>query len=161
MKIKKNVKIIFVAFLAVLSLIGVFAGCKSQKLPNEQLIIRDSTIFKEVEIKVPKPGNSASAEFPLDSLIQLLKEGKTGEPNKKENLSADGKMNLQYWIDELGKVQIRCKTQDEILTVLAQEITRIRNEKQTVIQEVEKTPFWNYILFGVLGAALIISLFKR
>ncbi|WP_293913106.1 MULTISPECIES: hypothetical protein [unclassified Sphingobacterium] len=161
MKIKKNVKIIFVAFLAVLSLIGIFAGCKSQKLPNEQLIIRDSTIVKEVEIKVPKPGNSAGAEFPLDSLIQLLKEGKTGEPYKKENLSADGKMNLQYWIDELGKVQIRCKTQDEILTVLAQEITRIRNEKKTVIREVEKTPFWNYILFGVLGAALIISLFKR
>src|SRR5690606_26152898 len=148
-------KLCFIIMCLVLAIDLV--GCKSAKPIVNQHIIKDSTIINYVPVEVPVPGQMATGEVNLDSLLNLLKQNKPIEINKNIP-SSDGKMNLKYWIDELGKLQIRCETQDYVLNVLAQEITRIRNEQktETVIHTEHQTPFWNYLLMVLLGAALII-----
>lgn len=140
----------------------VMVGCKSTKPIVNTYTIKDSTIVKYKNVDVPVPGQKTEAAVNLDSLLQLLKENKPVVVNGQVP-SGDGKMLLQYWTDAFGKLQIRCQTQDQVLNVLAAEITRLREEKkiETVIHTEYKTPVWNYILAVLLLAALILSLFKR
>lgn len=143
-------------------LASVMVGCKSTKPVVNSYTVKDSTVVNYRTVEVPVPGQQTSAAVNLDSLMNLLKENKPVIINGQVP-SGDGKMLLQYWTDAFGKLQIRCQTQDQVLNVLAAEITRLREEQkiETVIHTEYRTPVWNYILVVLLAAALIISLFKR
>lgn len=158
-----NLKYWFIGLVGLLFFGLVFFGCKSTKpVTNTQTTIKDSTIINYRNVDVPVPGQKTGAAVNLDSLMQLLKENKSPVINNVVP-STDGKMLLKYWTDEFGKLQIRCETQDYVLNVLAQEITKIRNEQKTVtvVQEVSKTPWYNWVIMILLLAALIKSQFKR
>lgn len=145
-----------------LMLLGL-VGCKSTKPINQvHTTIKDSTIINYKNIEVPVPGQKTDASVNIDSLMAMVRAGQ--KPNiNQQVVSPDGKMNLKYWTDELGKLQIRCETQDYVLNVLAAEIERIRSENktETVIHTEFKTPWYNWVIFILLLAALILSLFKR
>lgn len=65
-----------------------------------------------------------------------------------------GRVQLKYWYDSFGKLQMECGTKDQTINLLVAEITRMRNEinsKQTVIYRTR--PVWLTWLF--MGMALI------
>gem|GEM_PF-7025644 len=143
--------------------VGYLAGCRSARpAASTRTTVRDSTVVNYRNIEVPVRGRSVAASVNLDSLSRRMKADRPVFVDSTVP-STDGKTALSYWTDEVGKLRIRCETQDHVLNVLAAEITRIRNEQrvETVVHTEHKTPWHNWALGTLLLLALILSLFKR
>jgi len=155
--------IVFCLFGLLAVAIGSLAGCRSARpVANVQTTVRDSTVVSYVPVEVPVRGQSVAASVNLDSLLRRPKADRPVDMDRTVT-SGDGKTSLKYRVDETGRLRIRCETQDHVLNVLAAEITKLRSEErvETAVVEVPKTPAWNYMLMCLLGAAIVLSLFKR
>lgn len=174
-EIKDGTKVLVVLFLA-----GAFwlSGCGSVR-PVASSVSTDTTIttYKRVDIKVAgakvvhginldslfAEGRKAREQYVRDSTAAALSGKLLPAPNPQIHTIVDpqSKAQLTYWLDQYGKLQLGCESKDQTIQALVAENNRLRQETKTVTFTEFKTPVWNYILMLMLGAALVLSLFKR
>lgn len=161
-EIKPGAKVLVVVTL--LSLFW-FSGCRSVRPETSSTVVKDTTIVTYKTVEVPIRGAAVVNHVNVDSLVNAIAKKKTeGQPLATAPVKVedkDGKVVLEYWIDELGKLQINCQSKDQTIQVLVAEIAKLRKETKTIVQEVEKTPFWNYAIILLLGVALVLIVIKR
>jgi phage-related holin len=97
----------------------------------------------------------AQQSLNMDSLYKVFKGSlKTGEI--KTVTDPQTKVQLQYWVDEFGKLQMTCSSKDQTIQMMVAEITRLTKEvtaKKTV-EVVKEMPWWGWVLSG--GALIIV-----
>lgn len=140
-----------------------FSGCSKKLRPESSTVtVKDSTIISYRPVDVPIPSFKVSAGINLDSLLKVYENKSSTIPTAPVIVKDEaGKVMLQYWVDQYGKLQVTCESKDQTIQMLVAEVTKARNEVKTIIQPEYKTPVWNYAIIILLGCALILSLFKR
>jgi hypothetical protein len=143
-----------------------FSGCSKKVHPESITVsVKDSTIINYKSVDVPIPDFKVNQGVNIDSLLSAFKaadaNGSTIQTVPVIVKDESGKVQLQYWLDQHGKLQITCESKDQTIQMLVAEVTKARNETKTVYKTDFKTPAWNYVIIILLGCALILSLFKR
>lgn len=162
-EIKSGAKIL-VGLIAVSVL--CFSGCSKKLRPESTTFtVKDTTIINYKTVDVPVPDFNIKQSINIDSLLEAYRlAANTGAEIQTAPVivrDATGKVQLQYWVDQYGKLQITCESKDQTIQMLVAEVTKARNEVKTVYQTEYQTPVWNYAIIVLLGIALILSLFKR
>lgn len=156
--------------LGVLVLLSLFwlSGCRSIRPESSRISVSDTVVTSYKKVDVPLPDFVVKQSINIDSLLKSLAPalsrggGAKNEPTKPSVIKDDnGKVRLEYWVDEFGKLQINCQSKDQTIQVLVAENMRLRHEVKTDVLQVYRTPVWNYILLLLLGAALVVALIKK
>jgi hypothetical protein len=160
----------------------LFSSCRVVK-PQTNTVIKDSTITRIDTVRVTVPGAYVSSGFNCDSLVKKwmmerdhYKQDSTNAANNKQPIpprpkpviqyitDPQTKAQLSYWIDQAGRVQVGCEAKDQKITELQKEITRLHSVSITTITPPiikQVTPWWNWLLIGVLATLFIISIITR
>jgi len=171
-----------VKMIAVATTIGLVASCKVIKPETTNSTDKsDSTIIKKEYVPVLVPGANVAGSINYDSLYKIwrntlptnasntntdslfkafLKTFKTGE--KTTIVDPNSKVQLEYWMDAYGKLNISCSSKDQTLQLLTTEITRLTKiaTQAKKVEVVVKAPQWAWISLAfnllLLGALLLI-----
>lgn len=101
---------------------------------------------------------AAQQSLNMDSLYKVFKGSlKTGEI--KTITDPQTKVQLQYWVDEFGKLQMTCSSKDQTIQMMVAEITRLTKEvtKEKKVEVVKEMTWWGWIFTG-LGLAVFLIL---
>lgn len=126
-------------------------------------INQDSLLKAFAKIVENNKANSSNS-INIDSLLNVFKTYlKKGLKDTITVTDAQTKVQLKYWYDEFGKLQMSCTSKDQAIQMMVAEITRLTKEvtKEKKIEVVYKIPSWGWVLIGVsmLITILILSLF--
>ena len=140
--------------LIIMILIVCLSGCHTIKYSKEHTssyreTVRDSLVFIPGE-NVKSSLDSAQ----LEAIMTYLKAG-----NKEVIIpSKSGDLQLKYYLDQFGKLQVECLDKDKTIQLLLKQIEKEQNSKE--IQQVEKIvkiiPARIWILVGVMGTTILI-----
>ncbi len=163
----------------------LLTGCKIIK-PEVTNSYRksDTTITNYKPVDFNYKGASVGASFNYDSLFNSWKNNLPTAIAKQTNIDSlykafkaslkvgevktvtdpQTKVQLQYFMDEYGKLNITCSSKDQTIQMMVAEITRLTKEvsaKKTV-EVVYKMPWWGWLVCGVgllSSAAFMMLLF--
>jgi len=173
------------AKLVIIGFAFIFlSGCKVVKPEvDNSYTKKDTTITNYVPVDVHYQGASVGAAFNydsamtlmftkwvkmlpvaqqslnMDSLYKIFKGSlKTGE--KQTITDPETKVQLQYWVDEFGKLQMTCTSKDKTIQMMVAQITKLTEEvtKQKKIEVVYKMPSWGWIVIGISIIPTLIAL---
>lgn len=98
----------------------------------------------------------------MDSLIATIKANLSYSNKPVSVTDKDGKVELKYWLDEFGKLQITCSSKDQTIQLLVAEITKLSKEKRTEARtEVDyRMPWWGWLILGASAIMFVIGLIK-
>lgn len=140
--------------LIVMILIVCLSGCKTIKSSREHTssyreTVRDSLVFI--------PGENVKSSLDNAQLAAIMAYLKAG--NKEVIIpSKTGDLQLKYYLDQFGKLQVECMDKDKTIQLLVKQIEKEQNSKE--IQQVEKIvkiiPARIWILVGVMGSTILI-----
>lgn len=147
-------------YLAVLLLLLI--GCSPKYLPiKEKTIVKDTTIFKDREVKIFTPGSSTNID--IDSLFEMWQKvyGTTVTRTVvKTDPTLQTKLTLFY--DSLGKlVNAKCETLEKEHNLILQDKERRITKLQETVLEQQKTfgqKLQNTILSIIGGLISIVVL---
>lgn len=173
------------ALLGSVAAFSLVQSCKIVK-PKESYMKTEDTDIKLTPVDVPVKGATVTSSLNVDSVakayaadrakyiidsVNAVNAGKPIPPphrsDPKKFTDPQTKAELTYWMDEFGKLQMKCESKDQVVTMLTAEITRLTKEVTAKTEIVKETPVWNYILMSVLSTLLILSviinlfMFKR
>lgn len=100
---------------------------------------------------------SATKSTNVDSLVKAIMAKLKPSKDTIRISDASGKVELKYWYDEFGKLQINCASKDQTITLLVAEVSKLRTQldkKQTTIV-VKEMPWWGWL---IIGGSILISL---
>lgn len=173
-----------ITIIAVVMSLSCFSCATIRKSTTSEKIDSTSTEYKQVGVKLE--GGSVKAAVNMDSIVSALRARLSGvaratpefnvdsliadalEAFKKEmktmkpNVITDpeSKVQLKYWVDQFGKLNIECSSKDQTIQMLVAELTRTRKEKtETIIQKGD--PWYYKLIWGYtisLTLLLIIGL---
>lgn len=157
--------------------------------PSTQSEKTDSTwtTYKPVDVKVT--GSSVGSAFNVDSFFAVLK-GKINIPSSstintdslftelskaiKEQLAAmppnvvtdpETKIQLKYWYDQFGKLNMECTSKDQTIQMLVAEINKLQKEKktETIVTYVPVWYTWAFLGCAVFATvfAIVVFILKR
>lgn len=145
----KHVNLPFLLLIAILttSVVGVLS-CRRIET-SSTTTYRDSTIV----IKGETVGISVT-----DSIMAVLRAMKeAGKPAIIEYRNTpESKTSLVLSLDEKGNLHADCKDQDEMITFLIKEM----NNKKTQTIEVDKVPWYLWLIMGLQSVGLIVAIIK-
>ncbi len=176
--------------LGVICMLGISA-CKTIKPgTNSSYTKTDTTIinYKPVDVKVP--GATVVNNINVDSLLsvlaasfkseytnssapdidKILKEFKAGLNTSPVTVTdPETKVQLKYWVDEFGKLNMQCSSKDQTIQALVAEVTRLTNEvtKKETVEVQYKMTWWGWMICGYAAfltfivAICLIMYYKR
>lgn len=144
----------------------------------------DSTITNYKKVDVEYKGATVTGSFNYDSLVRLMADKyvkllpvqqqqsinldslyKAFKANLKTNekqtvTDPQTKVQLQYWVDEFGKLQMTCSSKDQTIQMMVAEITRLTKEVSTnkKTEIVYKMSWWGWAIVGCSLFIIIIAL---
>jgi Bacteriophage holin family len=149
----------------------------------------DSTYITYKQVSYAVKGASVSNAINMDSLFQVLKASLkpastgtnldslfssfTASLNTKHDTTMvtdpNTKVQLKYWYDAYGKLQMSCTSKDETIQLLVAEVKNLRKEistsKQTIVDY--KMPRWGWLIIGgciclgLIGLLMIIIIIAQ
>lgn len=122
--------------------------------------INQDSLFKAFAKLIENSKGNATRPINMDSLLTAFKANlKQGIKDTMIVTDAQTKVQLKYWYDEFGKLQMTCSSKDQTIQMMVAEITRLTKEvsKQKTIEIVYKMPSWGWVLIGM--SLLIIIAF--
>lgn len=174
-------------------IIGVLMfSCLSCNLPKHinSSSIQDSTWtnYKPVDIKVT--GAAVVSGFNLDSVVMAIRSrlpvtGQQGNTNIDSLLNAavsamleelkelppkvvtdpESKVQLKYWYDQYGKLNMECSSKDQTIQMLVAEINKLTKERrvETVVKEVQVWYTWCFLGWAVFATvfAVLLSFIRK
>ncbi len=175
----KYIKVLFIACLAL------SAGCRSRQprpiMNNETTVNTDSTAITQSADSTLVPGVQVLANIDCDSILKLINEKEANIFNGLQHpkneatgsiIITDPKsaIQLRFYKDYLGKLQVEASTKDSYINYLKTTILKLQkslNLKNTTLPPVvvNKHYWWMVVLvwmFGILSIPTILRLiFKR
>lgn len=175
-----------VSVLLIATSIMLLSGCRVIKPEVTNSYSKsDTTITNYKPVDFNYKGASVGASFNYDSLFNSWKNNLPVAIAKQTNIDSlykafkaslkvgeiktvtdpQTKVQLQYFMDEYGKLNITCSSKDQTIQMMVAEITRLTKEvsaKKTV-EIVYKMPWWGWLVCGVallsfLGFVLLLLL---
>lgn len=154
------VRLLFI--FALLALVS----CKPTEVIYQKTV-KDTTIIREIPRIIHVPGAEIRTQpLNIDSLAALLRAGVPGSVISKTTIQydPDTKMRVGILIDELGNLTAICEQQERMIEILEQEITRLRQEKETtvqiketsIIQQFKNVIFSSLIIITVVAVLLFL-----
>lgn len=118
----------------------ILIGCKATQPSSVERFYSDTTIIKEIPRLVKVPGDTLiSQSINIDSLAALLRAGVPPSVIEKLTIREDPvtRNRVGILIDELGNLTALCEIQNQQLTLMDREITRLTQDiqKTTVIEK--------------------------
>lgn len=147
----------------VILIFGVVAVLFSCKSPggiittgnSEQVIIKEK--LKDTTLPADRVANTLDSSW-LSFLNFSLKK------NKRDTFysySNTGQTVLKYYLNDTGTLTAQCEAMERYLQYLEKEILRVSNTHSVELKEVKVTPWWMYLIIGVLLGFIVILLLKK
>lgn len=96
----------------------------------------------------------------LDSLFKAFKNTLKPIHDTTAVTDPNTKVQLKYWYDAYGKLQMTCTSKDETVQLLVAEVTKLHKEVENSkeIEVVYKMPRWGWIVIGGCGVLSFLAL---
>ena len=119
--------------------------------------INSDSLLKAFAVLLEKSKGNGTRPVNIDSVLNAFKMGfKTNLHDTVVTTDPNTKVQLKYWVDEFGKLQMTCTSKDQTIQMMVAQITKLTEELKsnhtTVV--VKEMPWWGWLLAG--GALLII-----
>lgn len=114
--------------------------------------INQDSLFKAFAALLQKSNSNGQRPINIDSLLTAFKAGlKQGQKDTMLVTDPQSKVQLKYWYDEFGKLQMTCSSKDQTIQLMVAEITRLTKEvsKAKSVEVIYKMPWWGWLIVGV------------
>jgi phage-related holin len=120
--------------------------------------INQDSLFKAFAKLIANSKSDATRPMNMDSLLTAFKAGlKQVTKDTIVVTDAQTKVQLKYWYDEFGKLQMTCSSKDQTIQMMIAEITRLTKEvtKEKKVEVVYKMPNWGWVVIGIALACFL------
>ena len=147
---------------SVFTLLYVFmlvmvVGCKTQPITTHVNTEKVVT-FEEAQDTVK--GSTVVGSLDSTSYERILATLKS-RPSDTIRIKSEGdKVELKYYLNDAGVLTAECESKDQFINYLIKTIETMETKTETVVEVVKEVPKWTFLVWGVLIALTLISLFK-
>ncbi len=147
----------------VMLLVASITGCKifNEKetfhTQSYKETLRDSLIYL--------PGDAVRSNLDSLQIARLENYLKTHGNDTIFIKNRAGNLNLKYYLDQFGQLQVECEKKDATINALIKTIEKhdssMSSQKETIVKTEHRMTWWGWVIIGVLSAIIIYLAIRR